>query len=75
MDTRPIRSPDATYTWHIDLIRYGYPDPHNCDVQERTADDVPVGRCWFYLEDGRFCPRHGDIYKFRTAAQYRAEVE
>ena len=31
---------------------------NNCAVQERTADGIPVGRCWFYLEDG-VCPRHG----------------
>ncbi len=32
--------------------------PTNCTVRERTADGVPVGRCWLYLRNG-ICPRHG----------------
>jgi hypothetical protein len=32
--------------------------PNNCNVMEKTADGVSVGRCWFYLRDG-ICPRHG----------------
>ena len=31
----------------------------NCPIRERTADGVSVGRCWFYLRDGKICPRHG----------------
>lgn len=33
----------------------------NCPISERTADGFSVGRCWFYLEDGHTCPRHGDV--------------
>lgn len=35
-------------------------NPNCCAVLERTADDIPVGRCWFHLKDG-VCPRHGDV--------------
>ena len=33
----------------------------NCPILEQTADGVNVGRCWFYLPDGKTCPRHGDV--------------
>jgi hypothetical protein len=33
---------------------------NNCAILEKTADGVPVGRCWHYLTDGQ-CPRHGDV--------------
>ena len=33
----------------------------NCPINEQTADGTPVGRCWHYLEDGKICPRHGDV--------------
>jgi hypothetical protein len=33
----------------------------NCPINERTGDGVLVGRCWFYLPDGKTCPRHGDV--------------
>lgn len=33
----------------------------NCPINERTADGDLVGRCWFYLSDGKTCPRHGDV--------------
>lgn len=33
----------------------------NCPINEQTADGVTVGRCYFYLEDGNTCPRHGDV--------------
>lgn len=33
----------------------------NCPINERTADGICVGRCWFYLKDGKTCPRHGDV--------------
>ena len=33
----------------------------NCIIIEKTADGVSVGRCWFYLYDGKTCPRHGDV--------------
>lgn len=36
-------------------------DVRHCPIRERTADGVAVGRCWFYLPDGRTCPRHGDV--------------
>ena len=39
------------------------PFEKNCPVMEKTADGVPVGRCWFYMKDGKTCPRHGDITK------------
>ena len=37
--------------------------PNNCPVLEKTADGIPVGRCWYYLTDGLTCPRHGDVSK------------
>ena len=36
-------------------------NPNNCPIRERTADGRSVGRCWFYLPDGKTCPRHGDV--------------
>lgn len=39
----------------------------NCPVIETTADGVSAGRCWFYMEDGKTCPRHGDV----TSALHR----
>ena len=39
------------------------PFEKNCPVIEKTADDVRVGRCWFYMKDGKTCPRHGDVSK------------
>jgi hypothetical protein len=33
----------------------------NCPINEQTADGVPVGRCWYYLKDGKTCPCHGDV--------------
>jgi hypothetical protein len=33
----------------------------NCPVIEQTGDGARVGRCWFHLEDGKTCPRHGDV--------------
>ena len=33
----------------------------NCPINEQTADGHPVGRCWFYLPDGKTCPRHGNV--------------
>lgn len=35
--------------------------PNNCSVRERTADGVFVGVCWFHLEDGTTCQRHGVV--------------
>jgi len=35
----------------------------NCPIIEQTADGVRCGRCWFYLPDGKTCPRHGDVEK------------
>lgn len=35
----------------------------NCPIIEVTGDGRPVGRCWFYLPDGKTCPRHGDVLK------------
>jgi len=35
----------------------------NCPINEQTGDGTLVGRCWFYLEDGKTCPRHGDVSK------------
>jgi hypothetical protein len=32
--------------------------PHNCPVNEKTADGLYVGRCLFHLKDG-ICSRHG----------------
>jgi hypothetical protein len=33
----------------------------NCPIIEQTGDGVNCGRCWFYLPDGKTCPRHGDV--------------
>ena len=33
----------------------------NCPILEQTADGVRCGRCWYYLPDGKICPRHGDV--------------
>lgn len=33
----------------------------NCPINEQTGDGVPVGRCDFYLSEGKTCPRHGDV--------------
>lgn len=33
----------------------------NCPIREQTGDGRVVGRCWFYLPDGKTCPRHGDV--------------
>lgn len=33
----------------------------NCPIHEQTGDGKGVGRCWFYLPDGKTCPRHGDV--------------
>ena len=33
----------------------------NCPINEQIADGMTVGRCWFYLPDGKTCPRHGDV--------------
>lgn len=41
---------------------FGLDDIRNCAVLERTADGVPVGRCWYALKNG-VCPRHGDVSK------------
>lgn len=35
--------------------------PENCPILEQTADGDNVGRCYFYLKDGKTCPRHGDV--------------
>ena len=35
----------------------------NCPIMEQTGDGTPVGRCWFYISDGKTCPRHGDVIK------------
>lgn len=32
-----------------------------CPVNEQTADGDVVGRCDFYLPDGKTCPRHGNV--------------
>lgn len=36
---------------------------HNCPIIERTADGDLVGRCWYYLPDGKTCQRHGNVEK------------
>lgn len=33
----------------------------SCPICEETADGVSVGRCWLRLEEGKTCPRHGDV--------------
>jgi len=33
----------------------------NCPINEEIADGDLVGRCWFHLEDGKTCERHGDV--------------
>lgn len=34
---------------------------NNCPINEQTGDGRTVGRCWFYLHDGKTCERHGDV--------------
>ncbi len=50
----------------------------NCPILERTADGVPVGRCWFWSPDG-ICPRHGDakaaIEKYKQTSKLTDERE
>lgn len=36
---------------------------NNCPINEMTGDGYVVGRCWFYLPDGKICPRHGNVEK------------
>lgn len=38
-------------------------NPNNCAINEQTADGRTVGRCYYHLEDGKTCPRHGDVSK------------
>jgi len=33
----------------------------NCPINEETSDGALVGRCWFHLENGKTCERHGDV--------------
>ena len=33
----------------------------NCPILEQTGDGTTCGRCFFFLEDGKTCPRHGDV--------------
>jgi len=33
----------------------------NCPIIEQTGDGNSCGRCWFYLQDGITCHRHGDV--------------
>ena len=33
----------------------------NCPIKEQTGDGTSVGKCCFYLPDGKTCPRHGDV--------------
>ena len=33
----------------------------NCPIEELTGDGEVVGRCYFYLPDGKTCPRHGNV--------------
>jgi len=35
--------------------------PNNCPIIEQTGDGRYVGRCLFFLADGRTCQRHGDV--------------
>lgn len=34
---------------------------NNCPINEQDGDGRICGRCWFYLQDGKICPRHGDV--------------
>jgi len=47
----------------------------NCPVIEQTADGVSVGRCWFYMADGKTCPRHGDVSEELKAKQSNDKKE
>ena len=33
----------------------------HCPIIEVTGDGYPCGRCWFFLQDGKTCQRHGDV--------------
>ena len=34
--------------------------PDSCAINERTADGISVGRCYFHVEND-MCPRHGNV--------------
>ena len=36
-------------------------ETRNCPINEQTGDGRTCGRCWFWLPDGKTCPRHGDV--------------
>ena len=40
------------------------PFQRNCPINERTADGVSVGRCWFHTGRDGICPRHGDVNEY-----------
>jgi len=35
--------------------------PRNCPIIEQTGDGIACGRCWFTLQNGKTCPRHGNV--------------
>ena len=51
----------------------------NCPINEQTADGHVCGRCWFFLEDGKTCPRHGDVSgpveRYKTGGGLTLETE
>lgn len=46
---------------HDDDCPIQSPVCRNCPIKEVTGDNIAVGRCYFYLPDGKTCPRHGDV--------------
>jgi len=49
-------------------------DSSLCAVLERTADGIPVGRCWFFVGDRYVCPRHGDVSEIQKHYQETGEL-
>ena len=51
----------------------------NCPINEQTGDGTTVGRCWFHLENGNVCSRHGlvdvEIKKFEETGKLTIESE
>lgn len=49
----------------------------NCPIMEQTGDGKVCGRCWFALDEGTTCPRHGDVTeevnRFRETGHYTLE--
>lgn len=43
--------------------------PNNCPLIDVDGDGREVGTCWYYMKDGKTCPRHGDITPYLEGQQ------